>query len=190
VYYLLFDKFNSDNLRLIKNESETRNEIALLIAKELMQQGARVFLLTYDPKEKQKLGDFVEVINKRYLKFQGQYQRLLVMDIGEETVLGVNNEFSISYYEKSKEGRQFANSIEAIFEAKNVKLRSSRRNGEVFKDKANLYLAKNVLPAMTFIQVENQKIRKKGLVKADKEAIADWITKGIRNDYTNLSFED
>jgi len=190
VYYLLLDTFNPENLQVIKNTSKTRNDVAIAMAKELLQQGARVFLFEYNRNEKQLLGDYVGVINKRFLKYQGQYQRLLVMDIDKFTEFGTHNTVSISYYQKSKEGRKFANNIENIFKTKKAKLKFLKKGYGVFTDNVNLYLAKNILPAMTFIQIKSHEYDNKNLVLADKKNLVDWITTGIKNDYSNLTFED
>ncbi len=179
IYYLIFDEFDGDNLKLIKSKTQTNDAIAKAIAKELMQQGARVFLFEYNSNETPSLGDYVDAINKRYLKYAGQHQRLLFVNLNQEA-LGQDTSVSVSHYEKSKEGAQFAKSLEKMFYAKNVKLISSEKN--VFTDNVNLYLAKNAMPTMTYVSLVTKDI--------DNKDFVNKITKGIKNDYSKLSFDE
>ncbi len=191
VYYLLFDKFDAENLNQLKSTSQTRNEIALAMAKELSEQGARVFLFEYSLDNSAKLGDYVAAINKRYLKYQKEYQRLLVLDIDSDN-FSDSAMVSIEHNQKSKEGKRFAHSFEQIFKAQKMKVSDHNKKDASFEDKTNVYLANNVLPAMTFIKIEGQnKIStNKELANKNKAKFVDLITTGIQTDYSNISLED
>tara|TARA_R110000868_G_scaffold80081_6_gene227664 strand:- start:4305 stop:5246 length:942 start_codon:yes stop_codon:yes gene_type:complete len=191
VYYLLFDKFNTDDLQLLRATSETRNEIALRIAKELLEQGARVFLFEYDANSVINLGDYVDAINKTYLKYSDEYQRLLVMDV-DQGDFSINDKVSISHFEKSKEGEKFAKSIEHIFKKTKVKLDSNPKKDGIFIDKTNLYLANNALPAMTFIKIDgqNKQSNNRAITDSNRSKFVDLITTGIQIDYSNIVLED
>ena len=191
VYYLLFDKFDAENLNQLKNTSQTRNEIALAMAAALLEQGARVFLFEYSTDKTVKLGDYAAAINKRYLKYQKEYQRLLVLDIDSDNY-SETAMVSIEHNQKSKEGKRFANSIEQIFKAQKMKVSGQHKKDASFVDKTNVYLANNVLPAMTFIKIEGQnKISaNKELENKNKAKFVDLITTGIQTDYSNIILED
>lgn len=191
VYYLLFDKFDAENLHQLKNTSKTRNEIALAMAEALLEQGARVFLFEDSAESTAKLGDYVAAINMRYLKYQNKYQRLLVFDVDgdnySETAM-----VSIEHNQKSKEGKRFANSIEQIFKTQKMKINDRNKKDASFIDKTNMYLANNALPAMTFIKIEgqNKKATNTELASQNKAKFVDLITTGIQTDYSNIILED
>tara|TARA_R110000868_G_scaffold125037_4_gene330417 strand:+ start:8323 stop:9261 length:939 start_codon:yes stop_codon:yes gene_type:complete len=191
VYYLLFDKFNSDDLQLLKAPIGVRKDLAMGMAKELLEQGARVFLFEYDKQKNQNLGDYVAAINQRYLKYREKYQRLLVLDV-DNGDFGKTIMVSVAHHENSEDGKRFANSIERIFKEKNIKLKPANEKGGFFVDKTNLYLANNVLPTMSYIKVEdiNKKTTNKRIADSDKNKFVDVLTTGIQIDYSNLIIED
>tara|TARA_R110002051_G_scaffold149720_1_gene222270 strand:+ start:1139 stop:2074 length:936 start_codon:yes stop_codon:yes gene_type:complete len=191
VYYLLLDKFNANDLQLLRTTSEIRNELALRISKELLEQGARVFLFDYDANSIINLGDYIDAINKTYLKYSDEYQRLLVMDV-DQGDFSEKAKISISHFEKSKEGEKFAKSIEHIFKKSKIILDSNPKKNGIFIDKTNLYLANNALPAMTFIKIDsqNKQPNNKTITDSNKNKFVDLITTGIQIDYSNVVLED
>ena len=191
VYYLLFDKFDSENLHQLKSKSQTSNEIASAIAGELLEQGARVFLFQYDEEINAKLGDYVAAINKRYLKYRNKYQRLLVFDLDSDNY-SETAVVAIEHNPKSIEGKKFANNIEQIFKGQKMKVNQRNRKDGTFADKTNIYLANNVLPAMTFIKIEgqNKNSTNKELASKNKSKFVELITTGIQTDYSNIILED
>lgn len=180
VYYLLFDKFDTESLSVLKSKSSVKNQVAYSMAQELLQQGARVFLFDYQKSDSLKLGDYIAAINKRFLKYRNGYQRLLVIDVEGDTFNKAT--VSVEHHENSEEGKQFAKNLEQLFKVKN----------KVFVDRTNLYIANNALPAMTFIKVDYTSGRnldaKNGAIEKNK--FVDNITTGIQIDYSTVNLED
>jgi len=82
--------------------------------------------------------------------------------------------------------------IGEIFQEQNILEKSSKEYTEVFTDDINLYLAKNVLPVMTHINIESNAALVQNYQSEDgiKDNLSDLIIKGILQDYANLKFDD
>lgn len=191
VYYLLLDTFKNDDFQVLTTNTTVRKEFAVSMAKELMQQGARVFLFEYNAGQNPKLSDYIDAVNKRFLKYRGEYQRLLVLDVDSDN-FSKDATILVSHHLKSQEGERFANSIENIFKEKKIKLKSPRDKNIFFAEKANYFIANNTMPAMIFIKVDNNtKIKKSAaLANVEKNNFIDFITTGIKVDYSTISIED
>ncbi len=184
VYYLLFDKFSNENLKLVKENTNNRNTYALAIAKKLLEKGAKVYLFDYNDDVVTNLGDYVRAINKRYLKHQNKFQRLLIIDV--DNGFNASASIEILHHQKSDEGKKFAEHLEQIFKSKKIKL-SSTTNGATLTEKTDLYLANNVLPAVTFVKVN--RLKNKSVVTNDKNKFVNLITTGIQVDYSKIDLE-
>lgn len=191
VYYLLLDRFNPDGLEVVKTSKNLRRDFALSMSKELLEQGAKVFIFEYQAEENQNLGNYIDAINKRFFKHRGAHQRLLVLDI-DRVPFSKNATVSVSHSQSSKEGQKLANSIESIFKEKNLKLTSEGQKEGAFTDKINLFIANNALPAMSYIKVNgNSKAKKNSdLADTDKADFINLITTGIKVDYSTITIED
>ncbi|QWX83170.1 hypothetical protein H0I23_11995 [Cellulophaga sp. HaHaR_3_176] len=180
VYYLLFDVFDSENLSVLKNTSSVKNQVVYGIAQELLEKGARVFMFDSDDSNNLNLGDYVAAINKRYLKYSDEYQRLLVVSIdGAKFNKAI---ISVEHHDKSIESKQFAKNLENIFKVQN----------KVFIDKTNLYIANNALPAMIFVKVDYIKNRKLDAKNAtiEKNKFVGKVTTGMQIDYSTVNMEN
>jgi N-acetylmuramoyl-L-alanine amidase len=62
----------------------------------------------------------------------------------------------------------------------------------IFDDKSSLYLARNILPAISLITLENttKKSNEKIAVQLDRKRFANLLTNGIMNDYADLEIEE
>ncbi|MDP5229274.1 MAG: hypothetical protein NWQ38_02685 [Cellulophaga sp.] len=191
VYYLLLDRFEPENLQVVKKNEEVRKDVALTMSKQLLEQGARVFLFEYNSDEDQNLGAYIDAINKRFFKFRGAHQRLLVLDI-DYGRFNKNAAVVVAHNENSKEGEQFASSIENILKQKKMKVAVSGEKQGIFTDKINLFIANNALPPMTFVKLDGSIKPKEdiALVKQEKDAFIDVITKGIQVDYSTITIEE
>ncbi|WP_158974489.1 hypothetical protein [Cellulophaga sp. L1A9] len=191
VYYLLVDHFDAENLKLEKVNSKSNYELATAMAAKLLEHGARVFLFENNEDTATGLGDYVAAINNRYLKHQEEYQRLLVVDLGNGN-LSTSSSIFIGHDQKSKEGEHFANSITRTFKARKFRLKTNRNESEFLADKTNVYLINNVLPALTFVTVENQskKAQSNSATESNKSKFVNVITTGIQIDYSTIVMED
>lgn len=188
VYYMVLDESKS---KTISEEYSKNHETARNMAKELLSHGAKVYMIENAIGKNANLGEYTSIINRFYLKNNGKYQRLLVMNLNNATQTD-NTKITIAHHDKSKQGQKLASNIEKIFQKQNVLKKSSKEYTEVFTDDINLYLAKNVLPVMTFIKIESDTSLAQNYQSEDKNEISlsDLIIKGILQDYTNLDFDD
>ncbi|MBT8298871.1 MAG: hypothetical protein HKP42_13280 [Maribacter sp.] len=187
VFYVLTNTGNS-------TEEATRklNEgITVRMARKLLQSSARVYLLNSNANDSLGLIDFVSVINKKFLKHRGDYQRLLVLDIDDIELKSKTN-VVVYHYAKSEDGKRFADNILNVLGKNTIKYKSPTEYSEVFEDPKNIAFAKNVLPTITFIDMGAQSAANKKTLKVttNKKNIADLITSGILSDYSNTEFEE
>jgi N-acetylmuramoyl-L-alanine amidase len=187
VYYLLVDHFNSENLQPDTVNSKRNYELATAMAAKLLEHGARVFLFENSQNDTTALGDYVAAINNRYLKHQEDYQRLLVVDVGNGN-LSTSSLIYVDHDQKSKEGEHFAKSITKTFKARKFRVPTSKNEVAFLSDKTNFYLLSNVLPALTFVRVDNQnkKTQSNTAAVTNKSTFVNVITTGIQIDYSTI----
>jgi len=187
VFYILTDRGKG----VEESTKRSKDGIAARMARKLLQSSARVYLLNSSSNDSLDLIDFVSVINKKYLKHTGDYQRLLVIntdDIGTKSKTDV----TVYHYAESKEGKKFATNILKVFGKNTIKYKSLNEYSEVFIDAKNIAFAKNILPTITFIDIGTKGTNDKKTLKVttNKKNITDLITSGILSDYSNTVFED
>lgn len=192
-------------------EDEYAYDITLRLARELISHGAVVFLIikdkndgirddrileldtdevTYSSQEiplnhLARLKQRVEEINALYKQNLGKYQRLLVTHIDSRSK-GTNIDVFFYHHEKSKNGKRLAESIHQTFQKKYGKFQPNRGYKGTFEDRSELYLVKNTLPAMAYIEVgniRNKKDQRRILDPDNRQALAKWISEGVILDY-------
>lgn len=197
VYYLVVDSE-------IQQDNDFLPEITQNLAAELMVHGAKVYILDNKNPEfstanddsvltqTKKMGNYVEAINKRYIQNSGKYQRVLVIRANELTGKG-NMNVAVYHYNKSEEGQRLAANIQNVFKKNSVSNHSYQDINMIFEDKASLYLARNVLPAISLLTMENASPKSVGdkiAVRPDKKLLANMLTNGIMNDFADLDIEE
>ena len=199
----------------LNNSSSSINSITdaitLNLAEELMVHGAQVYLIKSDLKEKQKpfkvaldqntegamaeisqMREYVEVINKKYLKHQGKYQRLLITRVRNDDIKSKHCKVSVYHHNNSENGRSIASNIQRIFKENSIKRKSFKEYTDVFTDKNNLYLAKNALPAITLIDIDKENkptIDDVILVDSNQALLSNLIASGVLIDYADLEID-
>lgn len=195
VYYLM-----NTAESLISNSS---NEFMLALAKQLMVRGARVCFLQRDIEQvelnneeeriayhKSILGEYSSVINKKFLAYNGSYQRVLVI---EDDVANTRNvDVSLRYYGNSVEDARLAESLNSIFLKNTIKKTNSSLGISPMRDEANIYLAKNVLPVVTIIGLHHEANTKNPSIqlRSNRTGLTKMITSGILKDYSSLDIEN
>ncbi|MDT0606735.1 hypothetical protein [Croceitalea rosinachiae] len=193
------DKLNKAVYYLIAEDNNVNTAFGATIvselARELLVNGAQVYLMESDTLLNKKhdfrrVQEYVETINKRYLKHTGKYQRLLIIrSTGEIKNRKLN--VAIYHHSKSEEGQKFADNIKAVVKRNSITNRSVKDFSEIFENDNDLFLAKNVLPAISVIDVSaDLKFKNEQFsVYSDKRTFAKWVTKGMFNDYAELDIE-
>ncbi|MEM9650003.1 MAG: hypothetical protein AAF969_16110 [Bacteroidota bacterium] len=193
VYYIITE----DSLQ---NKNQFVDEMAKNLAAKLLEQGATVYIMDDESKaiaddanlrKVDQLGNYIQIINKRYLQNHGKYQRLLVIQANGLVTKG-SLEVSVFHHEKSEQSLRFAENLQKVFRQHSISNRSSN-DIKIFEDKNTLFLAKNSLPAVSLISIAEVKTTgvKQGIpVRSDKRKFANWITNGILKDYAEIQFEN
>ncbi len=192
-------------------EDEYAYDITLRLARELIAQGAEVFLIIQDEddgirnervlpldtdevtypdlkiplNQLERLQQRVGAVNKLYKENRSKYQRLLVTHIDSRSK-GTNIDVFFYHHEKSANGKRLAESIHQTFLKKYNRYQPNRGYKGTFADRSNLYLVKNTLPAMAYIEIgniRNKKDQKRILDPDNRQALAKWISEGVLLDY-------
>lgn len=192
-------------------EDEYAYDITLRLAKELISHGAQVYIIVRDsndgirdqrileidrdevvyPNEEIPLNQLlrlkqrVDVVNRLYLENKGKYQRLIVTHVDSRS-RGQNIDVFFYHHENSKNGRRLAESIHETFLKKYRKYQPNRNYEGTFADRSGLYLVKNTLPAMAYIEVgniKNKKDQRRILDPDNRQALAKWISEGVLLDF-------
>ncbi|MFY0629458.1 MAG: N-acetylmuramoyl-L-alanine amidase [Flavobacteriaceae bacterium] len=216
IYYLISGHGGPDpgateryNGQLI-SEDEYAYDVTLRLAKMLLSNGAKVYLIIKDandgirdqrilkidydevnyPKKRiprnqiLRLRQRTKTVNNLYLKHKGAYQRLIATHIDSR---GKNKNVDAFFYhhKNSKSGKRLAKNIFNSFKKKYAEHQPNRiYSGSV--SSRSLYLIKHTLPAMAYIElgnIKNKKDQQRILNYKNREALAKWIYNGLLVDF-------
>ena len=193
IYYLITENATEQDKNFVNN-------ITQRLAAELMVHGAKVYLMDDEVSKdvigdtlstENPMGDYIKVINKRYIQNTGKYQRVLV--IRAKNITGKDNmDVAVYHYNKSTQGQRFAQNIQSVFKEKSISNKSFEKASLIFEDKNSLYLARNILPAISLLTMENASNASDNKIslRSNKKEFANLISNGIMNDYVDLEFEN
>ncbi|MET1258941.1 hypothetical protein ABV409_06345 [Flagellimonas sp. DF-77] len=188
VIYLISNTKGTDKSGVLQRLGK---EITVTLAQELMVHGAQVYIID-NPDKESGISGYVDAVNTRYLKNQGKYQRLLMINLNEGMTKSGYFDVSVFHHDNNEDGERFAKNIQQILNKHRIESDARKAYTEVFTDSENLYLAKNVLPAITLIDIGNSKdpsIESRISIRNDQQFISDIIANGVMNDYANLAVE-
>jgi N-acetylmuramoyl-L-alanine amidase len=192
-------------------EDEYAYDVTLRLAKELIAHGAEVYIIVRDendgirnnsaleidrdevvyPEQKiplkqlDRLKQRVEAVNDLYRENKGSYQRLLVTHVDSRSK-GQNIDVFFYHHKKSKNGKRLAENIHNTFMSKYKEYQPNREYTGTFSDRSSLYLVKNTLPAMAYIEIgnlKNKKDQRRILDPDNRQALAKWIAEGVLADF-------
>ena len=192
-------------------EDEYAYDVTLRLARELLSHGAKVFLIVRDEddgirdetilktdsdelvypnheiplNQRERLEQRVDAVNKLYLKHRGNYQRLLVIHVDSRNP-GQNIDVFFYHHDKSSKGKQLAESLHSTFRKKYKRFQPNRDYTGTFTDRSNLYMVKNTLAPMAYVEIgnlKNKKDQKRILNYENRQAVAKWLTEGVILDY-------
>ncbi|WKB82308.1 N-acetylmuramoyl-L-alanine amidase [Cellulophaga lytica] len=194
------------------SEDEYAYDITLRLGRELISHGALVYIIIRDENDGIRDGKLlpvdydevcypnktiplnqvarlkqrVDAVNDLYMQNKGKYQRLIVTHIDSRSV-GQNIDVFFYHHEKSSNGKILAESIHKTFDSKYREYQPNRDYTGTFLDRSGLYLVKNTIPAMAYIEIgniKNKKDQKRILVAENRQALAKWISEGVLLDYS------
>lgn len=191
-------------------EDEYAYDVTLRLARELISHGAEVHVIVQDANDGirdskvleldtdetvfsntiplsqlERLKQRTKAVNDLYVKNSGKYQRLLVTHVDSRGE-GTNIDVFFYHHEKSTNGKRLAESIHQTFFRKYKKFQPNRLYNGTFMERSSLYVVKNTLPAMAYIEIgniRNKKDQRRILDPDNRQALAKWISEGILLDY-------
>src|SRR5690606_12768586 len=136
----------------------------------------------------QKMGNYIEAINKRYIQNAGKYQR--VVDIRAHELMGKSNmNVAVYHYTKSEEGQRLAANIQTVFKKNNVSNRALEDVNTVYDEYRPFYLAKRILRAISLLTLANEAPDsgpQQIAVGPGPRLLANMIPNRIINDFADL----
>ncbi len=191
-------------------EDEYAYDVTLRLARNLISHGADVYLIIQDKNDgirddailrmdkqekvwpgkaiplnqKQRLKQRADVINKLYRQNKGKFQRLIVIHVDSRSK-GQNIDVFFYHHHNSRRGKKLAQEIHAVFKAKYARHQPGRPYRGTVSARSGLYMVKNTLPPMVYIElgnIRNYRDQLRFVISDNRQALANWIELGILRD--------
>ncbi len=194
-------------------EDEYAYDIALRLARRLLEHGAIVYVITRDPKQgisdqmlipcddnevvwenkpipvsqKSRLRQRSDIINHLYRqnKKKGiEYQRMVEIHVDSRSK-SQRIDLFFYHYPQSSRGKALAKLMHQTIEDKYA---IYRKNGDYKGDVSgrDLHMLREVIPTPVFIEVgniQNKNDQKRIILPQNRQALADWFAEGLMKDY-------
>ncbi|NMH87765.1 N-acetylmuramoyl-L-alanine amidase family protein [Flavivirga algicola] len=216
IYYLISGHGGPDpgaietyNGKLI-SEDEYAYDVTLRLARILISNGAKVYMIIQDKNDgirdkkilevdydevnfqdkpisksqKLRLSQRTKTVNNLYLRHKGAYQRLIVTHVDSRSK-SKNIDVFFYHHHNSKKGKRLAEHIHKSFKEKYAKHQPNRIYSGSVKSRG-LYLIKKTFPPMVYIElgnIKNKKDQKRILNYQNRKALAKWIFNGLLVDF-------
>jgi len=191
-------------------EDEYAYDVTLRLARKLIEKGASVYLITRDPNDGIRDGQFLkpdkdeycypnlkiplnqnqrlrqrkDAVNKLYLKHKKDFQRMIAIHVDSRS-RGEDIDVFFYHDRRSKTGRKAATILRNTFDRKyNEKQPGRGYHGTV--SSRNLYVVKNTYPPAVYIELGNinhSRDQKRFIVTDNRQALANWLTLGLVKDF-------
>lgn len=190
-------------------EDEYAYDIALRLAKDLIQHGASVYVIIRDPNDGirdgrllkpdkdevcyknqpiplnqiKRLNQRVDAINNLYAKNKKRgvkKQRVVILHVDSRGT-GQRVDMFFYYNARSKTGKKLATLLMKTVEEKYKKHQSGRGYFGTVKAR-NLHLLRKTKPPAVFIElgnIRNSRDQKRFVIDDNRQAVANWLTEGL-----------
>ena len=191
-------------------EDEYAYDVTLRMAKNLIEKGATVYMITIDKNDGirdesflkadkdevcypnltiplnqvKRLHQRVEVINDLYRKNGNAFQRFIAIHVDSRSK-GENIDIFFYHDSQSNTGKRTATILQKTFHQKYNEHQPGRGYQGTVSSR-NLYVLKNSYPVGVYIELANMNHERdiKRLIIADnRQAVANWLTQGLVTDY-------
>lgn len=193
------------------HEDEYAYDIALRLARSLMEEGAEVRIVIQDavdgirddaylPNSKretcmgsaiplnqvQRLQQRCDKINAHYRKDRKKYTYCRAIFIHVDS-RGKGNQTDVFFYHSNKktESKRLANNMKGMFEAKYGKHQPNRGFTGTVSGR-NLYVLSHTTPASVFVElgnIQNTFDQRRLVMSSNRQALAKWLMEGFLKDY-------
>jgi N-acetylmuramoyl-L-alanine amidase len=191
-------------------EDEYAYDVTLRLARNLIQNGATVYMITIDPddgirddnylkpdknekcypnltipiNQLRRLRQRTNAVNNLYKKHQKQFQRMIAIHLDSRS-RGENIDVFFYHDERSKKGKKAARTLQNTFQEKYDTHQPGRGyNGTV--SSRNLYVVRNTFPVAIYIELGNmnhQRDQQRFILSNNRQALANWLTEGLITDF-------
>jgi len=194
-------------------EDEYAYDVTLRIARNLIQHGALVYLITRDNNDgirdrsilpvdsdekcypsapipvsqTARLRQRTNAVNRLYAQHKGNYQRLIVLHLDSRSK-GENIDVFFYHHSNSRPGKRLADNIHDTFREKYRRFQPNRSYRGTVTTRSGLYVVRNTDPPTVFIElgnISNTRDQLRFVLYDNRQALANWITEGIITDYLN-----
>ncbi len=198
------------------SEDEYAYDVTLRLARNLISHGAQVYMIIQDKSngirdesilkmddsettisnqelplnQKARLQQRVDEINKLYNQHQGAFQRLITIHVDSRSQ-GQNIDVFFYHHTNSQRGKQLAEEIHAIFKSKYDRHQPGREYHGTVSTRSGLYMVKNTLPPIVYIElgnIKNYRDQLRFVISDNRQALANWIELGIINDFSKSKY--
>lgn len=195
----------------ILSEDEYAYDVTLRLARNLIEKGALVYMITRDNNDGirdesilrsdrdercypndpiplnqlARLSQRTRAVNSLYHQNKSKYQRVIIIHLDSRST-GEKIDVFFYHHHKSKSGRRLANSIRKTFKEKYHQHQPNRGYSGTVSDRSGLYIIRNTIPPAVFIElgnISNPRDQRRFVVKDNREALARWMTEAIVNDF-------
>lgn len=193
------------------SEDEYAYDVSLRLARSLMAQGAQVYLIIQDKNDgirdesilkvdydevnypnqkiprsqKLRLRQRTTSVNKLFKENGKAYQRLIVTHVDSRSQKEKVDVF-FYHHKNSKKGKALADNLQSTFKKKYNQYQPNRKYTGTVSNRSNLYVIRNTLPPMVYIELGNLKntVDQKRILNAEnRDALAKWISEGLAIDF-------
>jgi len=191
-------------------EDEYAYDVTLRLARNLMERGATVYMITIDKNDGirdesflkadkdevcypnltiplnqvKRLQQRVDAINKLYGQHKNSFQRFIAIHVDSRSK-GENIDIFFYHDAKSNTGKKAATILHKTFHAK-YNLHQPGRGYQGTVSARNLYVLKNTYPAGVYIELANmnhQRDIKRLIISDNRQAVANWLADGLITDF-------
>ncbi|MFZ1702779.1 MAG: N-acetylmuramoyl-L-alanine amidase [Saprospiraceae bacterium] len=216
VFYIISGHGGPDPGAVYKKDGETFCEdeyaydVALRLARNLMQHGAIVHMVVQDERDgirdekylpcdcteklhngakiprsqKERLRQRVSSVNSLYEKYKKQgYKHQKAIEIHVDSRNASLRQDVFFYFNKNdKDGKKLAENVHKVFERK-YDIHQKNRGYHGFIEDRNIYMVRNLRPTTLFIElanIRNPKDQERLVHYYNRQALANWLFEGLR----------
>lgn len=215
VYYIISGHGGPDPGAVYKKdgvtycEDEYAYDVALRLARNLMQHGATVHMIVEDDNgirdekalscdcseklyngktiprsQKERLRQRAFSVNSLYAKYKKQgYKTQKAIEIHVDSRNASKRQDVFFYYNKhDKKGKPLAEKVQKVFESKYDQHQKNRGYHGYIEDR-NIYMVRNLRPTTLFIElanIRNPKDQERLVYYYNRQALANWLFEGIK----------
>lgn len=191
-------------------EDEYAYDVSLRLARNLIQHGATVYMITRDnndgirddsylrpdkdevcyPELKiplnqtRRLHQRTEAVNNLYQKNRSSFQRMIAIHVDSRS-RGENIDVFFYHDRRSNTGRNAANILKNTFQRKYDLHQPGRGYNGTVSDR-NLYVVRNTFPVAIYIELGNinhRRDQQRFIIPSNRQALANWLFEGLIEDF-------